>query len=131
MASSIPIPPRPETRLSENVWSGATPALFFATSKWRKVGRSRPLQCITRVQTARHAVCNLYVPNICLAPGYFNGDGMVTCVFHAPSPFAQERPQTFPALKHKKRFTRPREIARELPYLLRGLERGNPHGESL
>jgi hypothetical protein len=48
------------------LWSGATTTVSVAT-KW---GRSRPLQCITRVQTARRAVCNLYVPNnFRLAPG--------------------------------------------------------------
>jgi len=53
-------------------WAGATATVSVAT-KW---GRSRPLQCITRVQTARRAVCNVYVPNNFASPlGDFNGDG--------------------------------------------------------
>jgi hypothetical protein len=53
-------------------WSGATATVSVAT-KW---GRSRPLQCITRVQTARRAACNLYAPNNFASPlGDVNGDG--------------------------------------------------------
>jgi len=39
-------------------------------------GRSRPLRCITRVQTARRAMFNLYAPNNFASPlGDVNGDG--------------------------------------------------------
>ena len=55
-------------------WSD--PSGFFATSKWRKVGRSSPLRCITRVQTACRAMCNLCAPNNFASPlGDAIGDG--------------------------------------------------------
>src|SRR2546429_8863821 len=56
----------------ENVWAGATATVSVAT-KW---GRSRPLQCITRVQTARRAMCKLYAPNNFALPlSDVDGDG--------------------------------------------------------
>ena len=53
-------------------WAGATATVSVAT-KW---GRSSPLRCITRVQTARRAMCNLYAPNNFASPlGDVDGDG--------------------------------------------------------
>jgi hypothetical protein len=43
-------------------------------------------------------MCNLCAPNKFASPlGDANGDGEVTCVFHAPVTFSrQKRPPTFP-----------------------------------
>ena len=47
--------------------------MLSVATKW---GRSRPLRCITRVQTARRAMCNPYAPNNFASPlGDVNGDG--------------------------------------------------------
>ena len=47
--------------------------MLSVATKW---GRSRPLRCITRVQTARRAMFNLYAPNNFASPlGDVNGDG--------------------------------------------------------
>ena len=55
-------------------WSD--PAVFSPQPSGEKWGRSRPLRCITRVQTARRAMCNLYAPNNFASPlGDANGDG--------------------------------------------------------
>ena len=76
LIAAYPFPPRPETRFSENVWAGATPALFSPRASGEKWGRSRPLRCITRVQTARRVMFNLYAPNNFASPlGDVNGDG--------------------------------------------------------
>ena len=55
-------------------WSD--PAVFSPRASGEKWGRSSPLRCITRVQTARRAMCNLYAPNNFASPlGDANGDG--------------------------------------------------------
>ena len=124
LIAAYPFPPRPETRFSENVWAGATPALFSPRASGEKWGRSRPLQCITRVQTARRAVRNLYVPNNFASPlGDFkgHGDGYV-CLSrtrHLSAPGNASKP--FPRISIRNGFTRPTgDINVNSPYLLRG-----------
>jgi hypothetical protein len=87
-------------------WSGATATVSVAT-KW---GRSRPLQCITRVQTARHAVYNFYVPNNFASPlGDFNGDGdgyvCLSRTRHLSAPGKASKP--FPRISIRNGFTSP------------------------
>ena len=86
--------------------SGATATVSVAT-KW---GRSRPLQCITRVQTARRAMCKLYAPNNFASPlgdGDGDGDGYV-CLSrtrHLSAPGKASKP--FPRISIRNGFTRP------------------------
>ena len=106
MASSMPISPSPAACFAAFVWSGATATVSVAT-KW---GRSRPLQCITRVQTARRAVRNLYVPNNFASPlGDFNGHGdgyvCLSRTRHLSAPGKASKP--FPRISIRNGFTRP------------------------
>src|SRR6266480_2137168 len=76
MLSSTRILLRPAACFPTNVWAGATPAVFSPRASGEKWGRSSPLRCITRVQTACRAMCNLYAPNNFASPlGDVNGDG--------------------------------------------------------
>src|SRR5437773_6046301 len=102
------------------LWAGATATVSVAT-KW---GRSRPLQCITRVQTARRAVRNLYVPNNFASPlGDFNGHGdgyvYLSRTRHLSAPGKASKP--FPRISIRNGFTRPTgDINVNSPHLLRG-----------
>jgi hypothetical protein len=89
-----------------NLWAGATATVPVAT-KW---GRSRPLRCITRVQTARRAMCNLYAPNNFVSPlGDVNGDGdgyvCLSRTRHLSAPGKASKP--LPRISIRNGFTRP------------------------
>src|SRR6266478_1752623 len=110
MASSIPIPLRPARCFAANVWSGATHDSLWPRNRVQKWGRSRPLQCITRVQTARRAVRNLYVPNNFASPlGDFNGHGdgyvCLSRTRHLSAPGKASKP--FLRISIRNGFTRP------------------------
>src|SRR5437660_6176506 len=93
MASSIPIPPRPETRFSENVWAGATPAVFSPRASGEKWDRSSPLRCFARVQNQRtretQPQCSLQCPRTEEVNGTVNRN--VNRVFHAPFTFPRQK----------------------------------------
>src|SRR5437660_5422153 len=99
MTSSIPISPGPETRFSENVWAGATPAVFSPRASGEKWGRSSPLRCFALVQNQRpretQPQCSVKLPFTEKVNGTVNRS--VNRVFHAPFTFPrQKRPlQTF------------------------------------
>src|SRR6266481_1895620 len=110
MASSILIPFRAAACIVVKAWAGATHDSLWPRNRVQKWGRFRPLQCITRVQTARHAVCNLYVPNNFASPlGDFNGDGdgyvCLSRTRHLSAPGKASKP--FPRISIRNGFTRP------------------------
>jgi len=59
MVSSIPVSPRPETRLSKNVWAGGTPR-FFRHEQVAKSGVLQPNSVPFRGHMNRFVVRNLF-----------------------------------------------------------------------
>ena len=84
------------------LWAGATATVSVAT-KW---GRSRPLRCITRVQTACRVTRNLDAPNNFASPlGDANGDAEgYVCLSRTRHLLAPAKAiETFPPNYRKKR----------------------------
>ena len=93
-----------------NFDSHTLPPSPFFTHRVQKWGRSSPLRCITRVQTARRAMCNHCAPNNFASPlGDVNGDGdgyvCLSRTRHLSAPGKASKP--FPRISIRNGFTRP------------------------
>jgi hypothetical protein len=105
MASSIPIPLRPAACIAANC--GLEDRHGF---RGNEVGRSRPLRCITRIQTACRVTCNPDAPNnFASRLGDANGDAEgYVCLSRTRHLLAPEKAiETFPRISVRNGFTWP------------------------